>query len=262
MSDPLSSDDGQGGSAGDDYVGDYENLEDRIYNSKRPPSDEEVGKSVRLENWQLSQIEIITTEINTSKAEVLSKAYIHGLTQIRERVTLDKLERIASMRTEFMQLLMSDPDRDGGGDEFMEKLHDAEIEVRVKMENGDMKVMRVPVPRSVMSEVVDSFLDKLSISADFHRLCITVGLADSEHATLLTQNYMDEMVQEFDEAVIDAEKMVEETLAKYVSKMAYKWSEGGVPIERVQDFEMVIDKMETEAERKARFYLESVELDD
>jgi len=259
MSDPLSSNDGQDGDAGDEYEGDYGSLEDRIYNSRRPPSDEEVQHTVRIENWQISQVEIITTTINTSKAEVLAKSYIHGLSEVRDEITLDRLQRVSELRTEFLKLLMNGESTEVDEGKHHSALQDSEIDLKVKMGDGSTRTVGVPIPRSVMSEVKDSFLDKMSMSGGFHRLCITAGLSDSESSTDTTEEYKVEMFDTMEDALEKSEEMVESSVADYVATISFEWHHHDVDKDKVEQIQNMVDKMNTRHKEKAAHFLETMD---
>jgi len=256
MSDPLSSDDGRDSS--------YDNLIDRIYNSQRPPSDEEVSKSVKVESWFIMQKEKVELDINTSNAEILSKAYVHGLPDVREAVGLDNLNEIGEIKVKFMEAF---EDRDGDYvmvdvDEIYYRMREISADVETKMGNKPMENVTVPMPNSVHSEVCTKYMSHLSLSSDVHRICLTAGLADADITADTVNEYKEQMLENLDESVKEIREVIEKEVCRFIEDVVFEWREREINREHAEEIQEVLDLMETDYGRRARYRLESIDLED
>jgi hypothetical protein len=259
MSDPLSSEDGT-----QDNDGDYETLEDRIYNANRPPSDEEEQVKFRIEAWTRTEIEMVKTAENTSEQEVTINAYILGLSELRDEIGMETIKDITQMRYKFMNIYADtdlqfvDPMR------IDSVLQNIDVDARTKMGNKfDGGFARPILPNSVTSEVSDTMDDRLSLSdSDIHRVCLVAGLTTSDNTSDRTGEYKLEMFNSLQESLEEARRVVEDKISDYAISLIIETDECDMDEEMVEQLEELVDHMATEYEKKARYALEKINMEE
>lgn len=266
---PLSTDDGtsedssgrdnNSGSAGSyDFSGGFDSLEERVYETKR--HEDEATPSVRIESWMKGQIEIIKTELNTSRAEVMAKAYIEGVKNFRREITLEEIKNIQYLRIETMKLVGDVDKRTKKEMAVDESLQSMDINIRDKYEGDKLKQVNVPIPESLYAEVTDNYMSGLGIGVAYHRAVLASGLSTSVNSTRLTERYSEQMMSSLIDAIQEAREEIEEILVKYLGVKLYDWCEQNLTDGQIDEIESMIQLMETEHRKVAEFHLETLRM--
>lgn len=247
------------GGSGGDYDGTQcESLEDRIYNTMRPPGDEETRTSIRLEQWQLAHVDMLTSEINTSRAEVLAKAYVHGLAPVRKVIMEHDLDSLVVLRKNLQRLTLEGDYRNESIAKIQGELMDYKVEMETQPQGDLVGPQPVPVPKSILSEVDNKYVGNLNLPGGFHRIILSAGLNDSEYKTNMCSRCTDMMFESLVEGVRSARTFLERMASDYVSIMSHKWITQGISDRELEAAHEVAGAMKTSRLESVTYHLDAV----
>jgi hypothetical protein len=249
---PLSSD--------AEEAGEFETLEERIVKTKRD-QDNETRVSIRLEAWQVNLSELISMRLGSNKAEIHNRAFVQGVKIIREEIGWSRIDELFTMR-EIVAVLTTVliEDLDASAD-MQSYLHGHTMELNDTPQGELMDSSKVPVQKSVTSELEENFADRMNMKlAQLNRIVIGAGLKTSENAQPQHEHYADEMVSSFKQGVEDAEKLLE----RYFYRMMSMSAPLGVSVDRetMDDINTFIEYMEGDKKDVCEKLADQIEVDD
>lgn len=236
--------------------GEFETLEERIFQTNRDP-EEEFRISVRMEVWQRSAVENIAETTGASKADVLNALYAEGLETIREEIGWERMSELFTMRFVLHQISSVTYVDEGSVKRVHQQTQQAKLDVDTDPQGNEKKVVNVPVRDSIVSEVKDNFIDRMHIpDADFHRSLIVFGFLSSDTMKGIYMEYASDMLEDMKRAYGESREIIERTFRGFLSYSLPEWSDG----EHHPDYEDIaayIERMETRHKEPCKRMMES-----
>lgn len=232
---PTSEDGVEGGS--------YETLEEWIFKSERD-QEQETRISVRPETWQITYVDLISTEMGTNKSEVYNRVFSAGLMVIRDRIGWERLKNVHDMRNSILKLIIGHKFDDNVILSIQREMQRNQFEINSFPQGSIGEPANIPVKKSVVSEIQEHFADRSHMKAsELYRVIIGCGIGESKNYTEGGEGYVSDMVISVDEAISKTRSMFQRLFIRFVSmadSLNYNYSEGF--IEDLEDFYKLMDE--------------------
>jgi len=244
--------DDEGGQNGNSY----DTLEESIFKTERN-HDKEITKGVRLEKWQYGLINTICREIGTNTVEVVLRAYVEGVKEIRDEFGEDAKD----LSTIFMNINRFLEDLKGRR-EYIE-----EVEGQIHIEGikdprwGERDLREGStfyLPKSVVSEVNKFYVEWCGFGGWIHRTIIGFGLRKSEFAGQRTKEKFNEEIESIRVSIGEDRKNLERGLAFFCDLNTSYWINNGVDDETVEMLEESVSSMDTKYRDRVANTIETI----
>lgn len=234
---------------------DYDTLEEYILQTSRKKERkrrkdegemaEEVPTTVRLEEWQESEVGSIRRKLSTSSSNVLNRAYIYGLERLREEVP--DVEKAATLGARIQDLIkhdVTDIDRYGT---FHEKYKGVECNIETSPQGSISEdTTSVRVFGSILQEVTDTFKRDLHCNGSIHRVIIGMGLRESNNIGRVSHEFADTMLESMKEEVPRYHFELEGLVDRYTRWSMQDWREQGIDKQTYEELKEIVKIMDTE----------------
>jgi hypothetical protein len=248
---PLSSD--------AEEAGEFETLEERVVKTKRD-QDNETRISIRLEPWQVNLSEIISMKLGSNKAEIYNRAFVQGVKIIREEIGWSRIDELFTMRETMAVMITTLTEDNGASTDLQKSLHDYTMELTDTPQGELMEPAKVPVQKSVTSELEENFADRMNMKLyQLNRIVIGAGLKTSKNTSQEHEDYADEMVSSFKQGVEDAEELLERYFYRMMSMSAPL--EVSVDRDTMDDINTFIECMEGDKKDVCEKLADQIEVD-
>jgi hypothetical protein len=251
MAKPLSTGDGESQDG-------FDSLEERIVYTERE-KDREIRTSVRLANIHYSQMDIIQMELGTNKVEILARAYNAGLSELRSINFVERSDSLLDMVNALNQFSASREKywEMAGSEE--QRYQSYEVEIKESYVDSLNDPDHIPIRDSVLSEVRDRMIDVMMIKPGVHRPIVTVGLSTSDNSFPVLENYAEETICSFDDAIEESRKMCEKNMANLLSSLYPIFDSDGIEEGDLDIIKNAVGFMETEYQSSVNASIEQIE---
>lgn len=246
MDDPLSTED-----ASDTQQ--FDTLEGMIKYTTRN-KDDEIPHTVRLEGWQLSEIDKIKNYLNTNRVEVMVRAYRMG-TDIMRGLILDDINSIVKMDTVFSHISMNTLHQTNDIDSIIGEALNVEIEFNYESGNGLSDPIHARLDRSYFSEVENTFVVDARLGGWVHRVIIGLGLSKSSNLAQYSKKHVDNYIDTLVNGVNETRYELEDVIRRYINLNTNYWIMNGIEIETYSGLEEIYTHMETEHKEEVETFL-------
>lgn len=246
MGDPLSTED-----ASDTQQ--FDTLEGMIKYTARD-KDNEVPHTVRLEGWQLNEMDRIKSSLNTNRIEVCARAYVMGTDIMRENVGSD-VEDITSMTTIFRRVSMNTRHQTDDIFSIIDELIDYNVDLKYERTGSLKDPINVRVPESYFSEVSNTYIIDAGFGKWTHRAVMAIGLSKSGGITAIPLDKSKEYIEGIKGGVEDTRVEIENIIRRYVVQNSMFWSRNGIELETYNGLEDIFEHMETSNKEDIKHFL-------
>lgn len=246
MDDPLSTED-----ASDTKQ--FDTLEGMIKYTGRDKSSE-VPHTIRLEGWQMTEIDKIKNYLNTNRVEVLARAYVMGTNDVREEVSGD-VEDLNKMTGVFRHTSMNTRHQTDDVHRVVRNILD--VEIPFGYESGDelRDAIHIRIPESYYSEVCDSYVVDSGFGKWIHRVIVGLGLSYSSNISVISKDHSDKYMEYLIRGINVTRERVEDVIRRYVNLNSMYWVQNGIEIETYSGLEEICKHMETEHKEEVETFL-------
>jgi len=246
----------------------HETLESFIINTSRKKERQrrkeqgkvatETNTSVRLERWQENEIDSIRKKLSTSSSNVVNRAYVYGLEEIRDE--LPEIEEIATIGGTIQDVIKNDLTDEERYSTFYKRYKEIECDVNTKPQ-GDVSTdpTHVSVFGSILQEVTDTFNRDLHLDGSSHRLIIGVGLHNSKEIGRAPEMYSQRMLDSLGEGIEEYHSMLESFVDRYTRWSMQDWREQGIDKRTYQELKNITQLMDSEYKDTVQNRLEKIE---
>jgi hypothetical protein len=238
MTDPLSTDDGEGKS-------DFESLEERIVYTERD-KENEVRTSARLADYQVSVIDKINRSLGTNKVEVTTRAYNAGLSELRQIDFVDRTDDILRLNDIIVDFVQDNA-------EYWDEIGDDVVRYdnySVSVDESDVELEDEPskltVKDSVLSEVKHRLDDIVMLKSGLHRPLIGIGLSTSEYSTVVCDRFAEQYIEYFDDVIRESRALQEKHIATGIPGLYHIFREEGIEEKHYEILQESVELMNTE----------------
>lgn len=227
------------------YIVETSRKQERKRREKRGDISDEVRTTVRLERWQENEIDSIRDSLKTSGSNVVNRAYIYGLEDLRDR--LEHLEHAATIGGRIQNVIKNDTTDEERYSSFYRRYKELECNVDTTPQNSlSEQPTHVSVFGSILEEVTDTFNRDLHIDGSVHRIIVGVGLMNSKNIGRLSEQYSQTMLDSLREGIQEYRYELEGFVDRYTRWSMQDWREQGIDKRTHNELQEITQSMETE----------------
>jgi len=221
-----------------------------------PPEDVELTRTqVYLEEYQYSAMEIIISSVGCDWPDVMQASHRAGLSTVRDDIGWRRMEETFELRAEFQALLSNDITSDEQKSVPRIKLRERTEEFSARTGDDLTDQQRFYVRESMANEIETNFCRRGHIKMGvMNRALIGIGLQNSSIAQGDVDSKARKLLEDLEQYVCHSRRVVERSIADYVSIASLYWDRNGIP-EKVKTRLENIQPMIEGEERKQRLRL-------